>query len=155
MIKRPQKWFRRLMLRAPIWLYRTGLGWLLGNRFLLLNHIGRKSRLTRQTVLEVVRHDKETNMYIVASGWGEQSDWIQNIHHTPHVLIIIGRRRFEAIATPLDSERAQQEAYRYALDHPHIFRNLAKRLIDQPLNGTDEDYRVFAEKIPFVAFNPR
>lgn len=155
MMKHPRKGLRRLLFRAPIWFYRVGLGWLLGNRFLLLNHIGRKSRLTRQTVLEVVRHDKETDTYIVAAGWGEQSDWMRNIQHTPQVLVMSGRRRFEAIATRLEGERAQQEAHSYALEHPIIFRNLAEKLIDQPLNGTDEDYRVFAEKIPFVALNPR
>ena len=103
----------------------------------------------------MVRHDKEADTYIVASGWGERSDWMRNIQYTPNVLVMIGRRRFEAIATRLDGERAQQEAQRYAQDHPTVFRTLAEKLIDQPLNGTDEDYRVFAEQIPFVALNPR
>jgi len=37
----------RLAFRAPIWLYRAHLGWLLGYRFVLLTHTGRKSVLPR------------------------------------------------------------------------------------------------------------
>jgi hypothetical protein len=35
--------FTRLAMRAPIGLYRVGLGGLLGTRFLLLEHVGRSS----------------------------------------------------------------------------------------------------------------
>jgi hypothetical protein len=45
--------FNRFMMRAPIALYRVGLGGLLGKRFLLLEHTGRKSGLTRRTALEI------------------------------------------------------------------------------------------------------
>jgi hypothetical protein len=48
----------RLLWRAPIWLYRLGLGGLLGSHFVLLNHVGRKSGQPRQTVLEVVDRDE-------------------------------------------------------------------------------------------------
>lgn len=155
MINHPRKGLRRFMFRAPIWFYRVGLGWLFGSRFLLLNHIGRKSRLLRQTVLEVVRHNPETDTYIIAAGWGEQSDWLRNIQYTPNVMVMTGRRRFEATATRLYAEEARQEARRYAQDHPTAFRTLAGKLIEQPLSGTDEDYWIFAEKIPFIALHPR
>jgi hypothetical protein len=60
----------RLACRLPIWLYRAGLGWVMGYRFRYLTHIGRKSGQPRHTVLEVVRYDKATSTCIVASGWG-------------------------------------------------------------------------------------
>jgi hypothetical protein len=41
---------------APVSLYRLHLGWLLGHRFLLLTHTGRRSGLRRQTVLEVMEY---------------------------------------------------------------------------------------------------
>lgn len=65
----------RAMFRAPIFLYRIHLGWLLGGRFLMLTHIGRKSGVPRQTVIEVVSHDKETGKYYVAAAWRDKSDW--------------------------------------------------------------------------------
>ena len=34
----------KFFFRAPIKLYDIGLGWMLGKRFLLLNHIGRRDR---------------------------------------------------------------------------------------------------------------
>src|SRR5581483_6476732 len=65
----------RRLARLPIWLYRLGLGRLLGERFLMLTHIGRTSGRLRQTVVEVVRHDRLSDTYIIASGWGERADW--------------------------------------------------------------------------------
>jgi hypothetical protein len=58
----------------PIYLYRLDLGRLLGHRFLLLVHRGRKSGLLRETVLEVLLHDPATNESVVLSAWGEKAD---------------------------------------------------------------------------------
>lgn len=44
------RWF----VRAPIWLFRARLGFLLGSRLLMLEHLGRKSGGRRHVVLEVV-----------------------------------------------------------------------------------------------------
>jgi F420H(2)-dependent quinone reductase len=76
---KPPRGVLRWLLRLPIWLYRLRMGRLLGNRFLMLTHIGRKSGQPRQSVLEVVGHDEATGIYIIASGWGEQADWLRNI----------------------------------------------------------------------------
>src|SRR5689334_1392695 len=43
----PPHGFSRMMYRLPVWLFHVHLGWLLGNRFLLLTHTGRKSGLPR------------------------------------------------------------------------------------------------------------
>ncbi|HZD55150.1 MAG TPA: nitroreductase family deazaflavin-dependent oxidoreductase, partial [Anaerolineales bacterium] len=74
----PPTGLARLALRAPIWIYRLGLGKLLGNRFLELTHIGRKSGLPRHTVLEVVRYDPANGIYYIAVGFGKHSDWYKN-----------------------------------------------------------------------------
>src|SRR5690606_12262413 len=44
----------RSLVRAPIALYKAGLGWLLGSRILMLEHRGRSSGLRRYVCLEVV-----------------------------------------------------------------------------------------------------
>ena len=67
---RPPTGVRRIAFRAPMYLYRLGLGWLFGDRLLLLNHIGRVSGKPRQTILEVVTHDRADGSLVVASGWG-------------------------------------------------------------------------------------
>ena len=58
----------RWLLRAPIALYRLGLGGLLGQRFLCLTHAGRVSGRLRTTVIEVLSRDKEQGVYYVVSG---------------------------------------------------------------------------------------
>jgi deazaflavin-dependent oxidoreductase (nitroreductase family) len=82
----------RLVARAPVWLYRGRLGGLLGGRFLLLTHTGRRTGLARQAVLEVVDRDPETGGWLVASGYGRRSDWLRNITAHPHVEVRSGWR---------------------------------------------------------------
>ena len=57
----------RALVRAPIWLYRLGLGGLLGRRFLLLTYTGRKSGRPRQVVLEVVGRHEPSGGFLIAS----------------------------------------------------------------------------------------
>jgi deazaflavin-dependent oxidoreductase (nitroreductase family) len=145
----------RLLLRLPIWLYRAHMGWLLGDRFLMLTHIGRKSRRPHQTVLEVVRHDRATGAYVIPSGWGEQADWLRNIQKTPNVLVDAGGRRFEATATRLSVEEVEWELRDYARRHPLAFRGLASLLAGRRSIETNEAFRLLARSIPMVVLRPR
>ena len=89
----PPSGVSRALFRAPIYLYRLGLGWLFGKRILLLNHIGRVSGTQRQVILEVVEHDPTNGSFVVASGWGPTAAWYRNILHTPEVSVQVGRPR--------------------------------------------------------------
>jgi hypothetical protein len=53
---------RRLM-RAPIWIFRARLGFLFGTRLLMLEHIGRKTGLPREVVLEVFDHSTPGHLH--------------------------------------------------------------------------------------------
>jgi hypothetical protein len=68
----PPSGVSRALFRAPIYLYRLGLGWLFGKCILLLNHIGRVSGKQRQVILEVVEHDPTDGSFVVASGWAHR-----------------------------------------------------------------------------------
>lgn len=153
-IQTPPKGLLRWLLRVPIFLYRLNLGWILGERFLLLTHIGRKSRLPRHTVVEVVYHDRQTDRYIIASGWGEKSDWLLNIIKTPQVSIKVGRRNFPAIAQRLSVEAAQAALYQYAQSHPVAFGQLSKFMLGKQLPADQQSCREVAEAIPFVELTP-
>jgi len=144
----------RLFLRFPIWLYRLRLGWLLGDRFVMLQHTGRKSGLPRYTVVEVVRHDQTSDEVVIASGWGEKSDWFQNIQKTPAVTLSLGRRRWPAQANRLPVVEAAQELADYARRHPTAFANLSKMMIGRQLEATDADCRLLAESAPLVRLVP-
>lgn len=142
----------RLGFRFPIWLYRLNLGWILGERFLLLTHTGRKSGLVRQTVIEVVRHDKETNVYLVASGFGHKSDWFLNIEQDPNVIITVKQRTFPVQARLLSEADSAKELLNYAKRHPIAFRELSIILTGKSIEATDENCRQFAETTPIIAF---
>ena len=145
------RWFFRL----PILFYRLGLGRLLGNRFLLLNHIGRKSGLSRQTVLEVVNHEKETDTHYVAVGFGPKTDWYLNLLKTPQATIQVKQRRLTVTADPLTPEASGEAMADYARRHPAAARNLSRLLGYNVQQGSQEEYhRVGREVVQFVALRP-
>jgi deazaflavin-dependent oxidoreductase (nitroreductase family) len=150
----PPRGALRRLLRLPIWLYRLRLGRLLGERFLMLSHLGRKSRRLRQTVLEVVAAEPASRRYIVASGWGRQADWYRNILRTPRVLLDTAHGRHEALARQLDEAEAAAALERYASRHPRAFRQLSRVMIGRPLAAGADGCRELAREVPLVAFEP-
>lgn len=129
----------RMFLRAPIALYRIGLGPLLGRRFLLLQHTGRKTGATRRTVLEVVDYDRNTNTYFVAVGFGLRSDWFLNLRHNPRARIQIGFRAFDVTAHVLDVREGAERMCSYAQRHPRLAKMLAK-FMGYEVDGSQADY---------------
>lgn len=147
------KGLARLGFRFPIQLYRLGLGGLLGTRFLMLTHIGRKSQKERQTVLEVVRYDKDINVFIVAVGFGAHSDWYQNIKANPKVTIHCGHQKWAMGAHLLDAEQGSLEIVDYAHRHPLAMKELAM-FMGFKLDGTEADIRAMGKMIQLVSFRP-
>lgn len=70
-----KKWF----FQAPSWLYRAHLGFLMGRRFLMIEHRGRKSAKLYRTVIEVVGRHPDKGEWIVTAGFGPKSDWYLNL----------------------------------------------------------------------------
>ena len=146
----PPKGCKRLLFRLPIWCYRLGCGWLLGKRFLLLTHTGRRSGLPRQTVLEVVDYDPDTDTFVIASGYGKQSDWYRNILTTPAVSIQVGNRRMNVVAHPLTPKASGEAMVDYARRSPKAAQLICRKMGYQ-VDGSDDDYRTIGhEAIPFV-----
>jgi deazaflavin-dependent oxidoreductase (nitroreductase family) len=151
----PARGWLRWAVRLPLWLYRAHLGWLLGHRFLRLTHRGRHSGRRYQTVLEVVRHDRATGAYVVASGWGKKADWLRNIMHNPAVVVDAAGRHFEATAERLSQEEAEQELCDYARRHRLVFAEISRLMVGQRLKGTLEDCHRLAQAVPLVVLRPR
>ncbi len=152
-IPHPSGWLRAAM-RFPILLYRLKLGWLLGKRFLLLEHRGRKTGMIRKAVVEVVAHDGQKGSYVVAAAWGSKADWYKNITAAPDVHIQVGARRFSAIARTLPADEAARQLEIYAAQHPFAFRRLGSRLLDSKAQDTAQLIRSFVATVPFVEFTP-
>ncbi len=149
----PPRGLARLGWRAPIWFYRLGLGWLLRGRFVLINHTGRKSGKPRQAVVEVIYHDPQTGAYVVASGFGEKSDWYQNVMAHPEIAIQVGRQRLRARAERLPLPQATDVMLAYNRRHPATLRTLAG-ILGYRMDGSEADIRFFAGLIPIVALTP-
>lgn len=152
--KRKPSGLLRLLFRTPIFLYRMNLGFLLGGRFLMLTHIGRRSGLPRHAVIEVVDHDEEVGVYYVAAAWREKSDWYLNILKNPRVRVQVGNRKFEAEANQISSEEAQGVLWSYARRHPTALRELTLLMLGERLPPTRETCERLAESIPLIALVP-
>lgn len=114
------RWF----VRAPIPLYRAGLGWLAGRRVLMLEHRGRRSGLPRYVCLEVVGRPAPGRLVIV-SGFGARSQWYRNLRSHPECFVSWGRRRrTPAVARFLSPPESRTALEDYATRHPGAWRAL-------------------------------
>ena len=149
---------RRVLFRAPIWLYRLGLGGLLGRRLVLVTHTGRRSGRPRQVVLEVLGQERESGGFLVASGYGPRSQWFRNILVDPRVRFQVGRRRYTGLARPLAAAESGRRLAEYARRHPRTAASLM-RLVGQDVDGSTAAYqRVGSDPVhgvPVVALRPR
>lgn len=120
----PPRGLARLLARLPILVYRLGLGRWLGHRFLLLHHRGRKSGIDRTVVLEVLHYQPADGSYLIASGFGEKSDWWQNLRASPRTRIEVAGSTHEVLAVFLQTTDASRELELYAEEHPIAARIL-------------------------------
>ena len=150
-IPTPPRGFSAFLYRIPIWIYRLNMGWIFGDRALLLNHIGRKSGKTRQAVLEIVESRPAEGQYFVISGFGPGSHWFQNIQQEPKVKIQVGRKLINAEATILTPDQGEEVFFGYTHRNPQVVRFLAKRL-GYDVSHTEENYRAFGRLIPVICF---
>ncbi len=148
----------RYLLRAPVYLYRWGCGRLLGKRFLLLTHIGRRTGLPHQTVLEVVEYREDGPEVVVMSGFGPNSDWLRNIEATPDSEVVIGSQRFVATHRILDEGEAVRVFRGYEQRNRFIAPIVCwvlSRLVGWRYDGSENDRRRLVEQLPLIAFRPR
>ena len=109
----------RRAARAPVALYRRGLGWLLGSRMLMLEHVGRRSGEARYAVLEVIGR------------FGHGSQWYRNLEAEPRCHVSIGRlRRRPARARLLPADESEEALARYAREHPASW-DFLRRVIEE------------------------
>ncbi len=152
---KPPTGLGRFLFRVPIYIYRVGLGWLFGNRLMLLNHIGRVSGKPRQTILEVVSHDPGDGSFVVASGWGPTAAWYRNVLHNPEVSIQVAAKTIPVTAVALAEDEGAEIFAAYAVQHGTLAKTLLPRLMGFSVNGTEADFRAAGRRMPFIRFVPR
>lgn len=136
----------RWLVRAPVWLFRMGLGFLFGKRMLLLEHHGRRTGRRRYAVLEVVDRPAP-DTYVIVSGFGARSQWYRNVLADPQVRISVGlRRNAAAVAILLSPVQADETLARYADRHPQAWARL-RTTLEAALHTTDLQLPMFAVTI--------
>lgn len=127
------RWF----VRAPIHAFRARLGFLFGGRLLLLEHTGRTSGKPRYVALETVaRPGRDT--VIIASGFGERSQWYRNLLADPRCRVSIGTRyRTPALARPLEPAETAGVLADYRIRHPKAYRKLSGIIEEATGQGID------------------
>lgn len=145
----------RLLLRAPIPLYRAGLGWLFGHRLVYLAHRGRRTGARREAVVEVVRHDPRTPEVVVIAAWGGVPDWYRNLRAAPAIELRLGGQRWPSPRhreLPPAETLAVLRAYRAA--HARAWRRIAP-LLGFPADPADPRWPEVAGAVHALAFTPR
>lgn len=139
--------------KLPVALYRMRLGWVLGHRFLLLMHRGRKTGNIHQVVLEVVHYDSTTQESVVLSAYGAQADWYRNIMAHPALAVRTGWHHY------VPQQRVLDAAERFATLQVYERRNRllfaqGMRFLGYRYDGTEAGLHTLADSVLMVAFRP-
>ncbi|MEE6170032.1 MULTISPECIES: hypothetical protein [unclassified Mycolicibacterium] len=86
---------------------------------------GRVTGTPHRAVLEVVEHDRQTDSYVVASGWGSSAARYRNLFT------------------------------RHALRHRLTATQLLPRVLDFTVDSSAADFEAVGRHLPFVRFVPR
>lgn len=145
----------RLVLRAPIWLYRAGLGRFLGRRMVYIAHRGRRTGARREVVVEAVGYDATTPSVTVVAAWGKNPDWYRNLQAAPAIEVRVGAHRWP---TPdhrqLTSAEVLDTLHAYQRAHPRAWRRIAP-MLGFPPTVDDPRWPDVAAKVRAVVFTRR
>lgn len=155
-VTRPGPVLRRLF-QAPTLVFRIGLGWLLGERFLMLTHVGRRSGRRYRTVLEVVGRLPASDEFVVVAAFGHSADWLRNAQAGGAREVAVGRRWFHPAVRLLPPEEAAEILADYERRNRLIVpvvRQVLSRLVGWRYTGTDDERRRLVRRLPLVAIGP-
>jgi deazaflavin-dependent oxidoreductase (nitroreductase family) len=141
------------IFKLPLVLYRLRLGWLFGHRFLLLTHIGRKSKKMRQTILAVLSYDADSKEIKAVSAWNA-SEWYKNIQATPAIAVETGLIRYAPVQRELSAEEMAQLFVDYCKDHP-IFSRIVCRIPGWKWDSSYAEFLELARTLQGIAFRPQ
>lgn len=139
------------VLRAPVVLFRWKLGFVFGERLLLISHRGRRSGRVLQTPVEVVEHDTVTHEFIVCSGTGPRADWYLNLRSAAAVSVQVRNHVWVPGQRFLEPEEAAARFAGYEATHPSTARRLLSSM-GNSYDGTDQGRVEMMSKMPMVAF---
>ena len=140
-------------MKMPLILYRLGLGWMLGQRFMLLTHVGRRSGKVYRTVLAVLKYDQTTREILAVSPWSASS-WYRNIQAQPALEIQTGSVRYAPAQRSLPPEEIAALFIEFRRQNP-IFSRMIARIPGWNIDSTYEEFLILARTLRGVAFRPK
>jgi deazaflavin-dependent oxidoreductase (nitroreductase family) len=144
----------RMLLRAPVWLYRAHLGLLAGHRLAYIVHRGCKTGARRDVVAEVAHFDPDTPRFVVIAAWGRNPDWYRNLCAGPALEVRIGGRRWPHPAHHFpDATETQDIPLAYQRKHPRAWRRLAP-LLGFPTHPDDPRWPEVSATVHAIGFTP-
>ena len=142
-----------VLFRLPLRLYRDGRGWLLGQTFLQLVHVGRRSGQPHGTVTMGLSYDADRQAAVICSAWGPDVDWVRNLRAHPALEVRIGRASFVPEHRFLTDDEAAAVAIDFRRRHPWRLRLMSAILGWGDLRS-DDALRRFVHERPFVSLRP-
>ncbi len=145
------------LLRAPVRVYDWKAGWIFGNRFLLLTHIGRKSGREHRTMLEVIGRDPAAGEFMVIAGFGRSAQWYRNLQAYEALEVAVGRQRFRPIHRELEACEAAEVLADYERRNrwlAPIVNRVLSWLVGWRYDGTDAARQRLVTELPVVGLRP-
>ncbi len=142
-------------MKMPLILYRLGLGWMFGKRFMRLTPVGRRSGKVYHSVLAVLRFDEQTKEIFAVSPWSA-SNWYRNIQAAPALEVETGvgffrRIRYAPVQRALSPEEIAALFISFRTQHP-IFSRMVARIPGWNINATYDEFLELASTLRGVAF---
>jgi deazaflavin-dependent oxidoreductase (nitroreductase family) len=144
-------------LRAPVLMFDVGADRLLGHRFLLLTHHGRRSGRRYRTMLEVLVWRPEAREAIVLAGLGPRAQWLRNVLAGGPAEVRIGGRGWPAVAHVLEPGEAVAILADYESRNRWvrpIVRLVLSRLSGVEYDGGEAARVAVVNALPLVGFRP-
>ena len=138
----------RLAFKAPLYLWRMGLGPLLGIQFVVLTTTGRKSGLPRHTMTEYTRVNEQV---VLASGWGDQAQWVKNLAADPHATVQTVHGTEHCIARRINDDATLTKVYYQMQSSPAFIPSLNSWNIDPPTLASVLSHK---DRTHFYTFDP-
>ncbi len=142
----------RRFSRWPVWVYRLHLGWLLGNRFLLVTQRGRRSGMLQQTGVMVLHYDSSSHRVCVVAG-SQKTDWYRNVQASPAVEIAIGREHYRPEQKLLEPHEIAM-LLKWSRSHHPLTARVQSWFFGWPWQASDAELLNLAQSLGGVSFHP-
>ena len=135
------------LYRFPLCLYRLGLRRLFSKYILIISTFGRKTGKIHRTPVEYFRW--QDRLYVM-SGFGEHTDWYQNLLVNPHVTIQTHQSILHAVARKPQTDKEWEGVFKFLRTSP-VARMSEPALLDR----LDEpQIRDAIKTWPILTFDP-